>query len=157
MIGLIQRVSQARVEIENKIVASINAGLLLFLCIEKNDAEAQCDQMLSRVIKLRIFSDKSGNMNNSLMSIDGLGSLGGLLVVSQFTLAADLSSGSRPCFSSAADPNRGRVLYDYFLMQATKFQPDLQKGQFGKNMQVTLVNDGPVTILLRVTSSMSDS
>jgi D-tyrosyl-tRNA(Tyr) deacylase len=107
--------------------------------------------MLAKVLKLRIFSDDAGKMNRSVQDMDGQGTAGGLLVVSQFTLAADASGGNRPSFTAAASPDVGRSLYDYFVAQAKVAHPLVQTGQFGADMQVHLVNDGPVTIPLRMT------
>ena len=150
MMALLQRVAQARVEIGGQIVGQIGAGLLVLLCAEQGDTDALADKMLAKILKLRIFSDAAGKMNLSVQDLDGKGTTGGLLVVSQFTLAADLSSGNRPGFSNAAAPAEGRRLYDYFVGQARLVHPLVQTGQFGADMQVHLVNDGPVTIPLRL-------
>ncbi|MDR3454511.1 MAG: D-aminoacyl-tRNA deacylase [Rhodoferax sp.] len=150
MIALIQRVSQARVVIDGNTVGQIGAGLLVLVCAERGDAEAQADKLLAKILKLRIFSDDAGKMNRSVQDLDGQGSAGGLLVVSQFTLAADTASGNRPGFSNAAPPDEGRRLYDYFVARARTAHPVVQTGQFGADMQVHLVNDGPVTIPLRI-------
>jgi D-tyrosyl-tRNA(Tyr) deacylase len=150
MIAVLQRVSEARVLIEGQIVGEIGAGLLLLLCAERGDSEAESDKLLGKVLKLRIFSDAAGKMNHSLQDMDGRGTSGGLLVVSQFTLAADVSGGNRPGFTLAAAPAQGRRLYDYFVAQARRAHPVVQTGQFGADMQVHLVNDGPVTIPLRM-------
>lgn len=141
MIGLVQRVSEARVVVEGRTTGEIGAGLLLLLCAERGDAEAQADRLLAKVLKLRIFSDDEGKMNRSVQDIGG-----GLLVVSQFTLAADLSGGNRPSFGNAAAPEEGRRLYDYFVAQARMVHPVVQTGEFAADMKVQLVNDGPVTI-----------
>jgi D-tyrosyl-tRNA(Tyr) deacylase len=150
MIGLLQRVSSARVEIAGQVSGEIGAGLLLLLCAERGDSEFQCDKMLAKILKLRIFNDDAGKMNRSVQDIDGRGGVGGLLVVSQFTLAADASGGNRPSFTAAASRDEGRRLYDYFVAQARRAHPMVQTGQFAADMQVHLVNDGPVTIPLRV-------
>ena len=150
MMALLQRVSQARVEIDGQVVGAIGAGLLVLLCAERGDSEAQSDKLLDKIGKLRIFSDESGKMNRSVQDIDGQGAAGALLVVSQFTLAADASGGNRPGFSAAAAPHEGRRLYDYFVAQARRRHGDVQTGEFGADMQVHLVNDGPVTIPLRM-------
>ena len=150
MIAVLQRVSEARVLIEGQIVGEIGAGLLLLLCAERGDSEAESDKLLGKVLKLRIFSDAAGKMNHSLQDMDGRGTAGGLLVVSQFTLAADVSGGNRPGFTLAAAPAQGRRLYDYFVAQARLAHPVVRTGQFGADMQVHLVNDGPVTIPLRM-------
>jgi len=143
LIGLVQRVSEARVVVEGRTTGEIGAGLLLLLCAERGDAEAQADKLLAKVLKLRIFSDGEGKMNRSVQDIGG-----GLLVVSQFTLAADLSGGNRPSFGNAAAPEEGRRLYDYFVAQARMVHPVVQTGEFAADMKVQLVNDGPVTIPL---------
>lgn len=143
MIGLVQRVSEARVVVEGRTTGEIGAGLLLLVCAERGDAEAQADKLLAKVLKLRIFSDEQGKMNRSVQDIAG-----GLLVVSQFTLAADTSGGNRPGFGNAAAPEEGRRLYDYFVAQAREAHPVVQTGEFAADMKVQLVNDGPVTIPL---------
>ena len=144
MLGLIQRVTSASVSIEENIHGHINQGILLLLGIEKNDATDQADQLLKKILNYRIFTDDSGKMNQSLTDITGE-----LLVVSQFTLAADTKKGLRPSFSSAAPPTEAEILYDYFLDQANKIHNGkIASGQFGADMQVSLCNDGPVTFLL---------
>lgn len=150
MIAVLQRVRQARVEVEGRVVGAIGAGLLVLLCAERGDSEGQSDRMLAKILQLRIFSDDAGKMNRSLQDLDGQGTAGGLLVVSQFTLAADASRGNRPSFAAAAQADLGRKLYEYFVSQARLLHADVQSGQFGADMQVHLVNDGPVTIPLRM-------
>lgn len=150
MLALLQRVSEARVVIDGVLAGEIGPGLLVLLCAEHGDAEAQANKLLAKLLKLRIFSDSAGKMNHSVQDMDGLGLAGGLLVVSQFTLAADVSGSNRPSFKSAAAPEEGRRLYDYFVAQARLAHPKVQTGQFGADMQVHLVNDGPVTIPLRM-------
>jgi len=150
MIAVLQRVSEARVVIDGQAVGAIDAGLLVLLCAERGDTELQSDRMLAKVVKLRIFSDDAGKMNRSVQDMDGQGKTGGLLVVSQFTLAADASGGNRPSFTAAAKPDEGRRLYEYFVTQARRVHGKVQTGQFGADMQVHLVNDGPVTIPLRI-------
>ena len=142
MLALIQRVSEARVVVDGEVIGQIGAGLLVLVCAERGDSEAQAD-------KLRIFSDDAGKMNRSVRDLDGQGAVGGLLLVSQFTLAADLSSGTRPGFSGAAAPDDGRRLYDYVVAQARQFHPVVQTGRFAADMKLHLVNDGPVTIPFR--------
>ncbi len=150
MMALLQRVLQARVEIAGTINGSIGPGLLVLLCAERGDTPAQADKLLAKLLKLRIFSDAQGKMNLSVQDLDGRGTAGGLLLVSQFTLAADTRSGNRPGFSGAALPADGQRLYDYFVTQARRAHPLVQTGVFGADMQVHLVNDGPVTIPLRI-------
>ncbi len=150
MMALLQRVALARVEIAGAVVGSIGPGLVVLLCAERGDTPALVDKLLAKILKLRIFNDAAGKMNHSVQDMDGQGSAGGLLVVSQFTLAADTASGNRPGFSAAALPDDGRRLYDYFVVQAGRAHPVVQAGQFGADMQVHLVNDGPVTIPLRM-------
>ena len=150
MIAVLQRVSQAHVVIDGQVHGQIGAGLLLLLCAEQGDTEAQADRLLAKILKLRIFSDAAGKMNLSVQDLDGQGSSGGLLIVSQFTLAADVSGGNRPSFTQAARPEDGRRLYDYFVAQARAAHAVVQTGVFAADMQVHLVNDGPVTIPLRI-------
>ncbi len=141
MISVLQRVRQARVEVSGEIVGQIEQGLLVLLCAEQGDTEKEADKLLAKMLKLRIFSDDAGKMNLSVQDVGG-----GLLVVSQFTLAADTKGGNRPSFTGAAAPDEGRRLYDYFVAQAKAAHPVVQTGQFAADMQVHLVNDGPVTI-----------
>ena len=144
MLGLIQRVTFASVSIDAEIHGHINQGLLLLLGIEKNDTSAQADQLLHKLLNYRIFNDDQRKMNLSLNDIKG-----DLLVVSQFTLAADTKKGLRPSFSSAAPPAQAEILYDHFLIKAKKAPVGtVTNGQFGADMQVSLCNDGPVTFLL---------
>jgi D-tyrosyl-tRNA(Tyr) deacylase len=150
MLALLQRVRRAQVVVADAVVGKIGHGLLVMLCAERGDTEAQADKLLAKLLKLRIFSDAQGKMNLSVQSLDGQGGVGGLLVVSQFTLAADTSGGNRPSFTSAAAPDEGRRLYDYFVAQARSAHPLVETGQFAADMQVELVNDGPVTIPMRV-------
>ena len=145
MKAIVQRVAGARVDIAGRTVGAIGAGLLVLLCAERGDADAMADRMLAKLLKLRIFSDEAGKMNRSVQDIGG-----GLLVVSQFTLAADVSGGNRPSFTQAAAPDEGRRLYDYFVNRARAAHPVVATGEFGADMQVHLVNDGPVTIPLQM-------
>ena len=145
MKALLQRVARAQVRVEGTAIGSIDAGLLLLLCAEAGDTEAVADKLLAKVLKLRIFSDAQGKMNRSLQDVQG-----GLLVVSQFTLAADTTGGNRPSFTAAAKPEEGRRLYDYFVQQARSAHPVVQTGKFAADMQVELVNDGPVTMMLQL-------
>lgn len=145
MLAVLQRVRQARVEIHGQTVGAIEAGLLVLVCAERGDTEATGERLLAKLLKLRIFSDEAGKMNRSVQDVQG-----GLLIVSQFTLAADTSSGNRPSFTQAAPPDEGRRLYDAFVAQARLAWPQVQTGEFGADMQVHLVNDGPVTIPMTV-------
>jgi len=151
MMALLQRVRSARVEVAGQVIGAIDAGLLVLLCAEPGDNAAVCDRMLAKILKLRIFCDVVGKMNHSLQDMDGQGHVGGLLLVSQFTLAADTSGGNRPSFTRAAPPDDGRRWFDHVVAQARCLHPVVQTGEFGADMQVHLVNDGPVTIPLRMT------
>jgi D-tyrosyl-tRNA(Tyr) deacylase len=145
LISVLQRVSSARVEVGGLTIGEIGVGLLVLVCAERGDTEVQADKLLAKLLKLRIFSDDAGKMNRSVQDVEG-----GLLVVSQFTLAADTSGGNRPGFSNAASPEEGRRLYDYFVERARASHPVVQTGEFAADMKVHLVNDGPVTIPLRI-------
>ena len=147
MKAILQRVANARVDIAGQTVGAIDAGLLILLCAERGDVDALADRMLAKILKLRIFSDDAGKMNRSVQDIGG-----GLLVVSQFTLAADVSGGNRPSFTQAAPPDEGRRLYEYFVAQARAAHPVVATGEFGADMQVHLLNDGPVTIPLQMSA-----
>jgi D-tyrosyl-tRNA(Tyr) deacylase len=147
MIALLQRVSEASVRVDGEVIGQIGAGILVLLCAEKGDTEAVADKMLAKMLKLRIFGDGAGKMNLSVQDVAG-----GLLVVSQFTLAADVSSGTRPGFSGAAAPDDARRLYDHFVAQAQKDHPVVQTGRFAADMKVALTNDGPITIPMRMTA-----
>jgi D-tyrosyl-tRNA(Tyr) deacylase len=145
MMALLQRVREARVEIDGQVVGQIGQGLLVLLCAERGDTEAVGAKLLQKILKLRIFADDAGKMNRSVQDVQG-----GLLVVSQFTLAADVSSGNRPSFTQAAAPDEGRRLYEDFVQQARAVHAVVETGQFGADMQVHLVNDGPVTVPMRM-------
>ena len=145
MKAVVQRVASARVDIAGQTVGAIDAGLLVLLCAERGDVDVLADRMLAKLLKLRIFSDDAGKMNRSVQDIGG-----GLLVVSQFTLAADVSGGNRPSFTQAAAPDEGRRLYEYFVAKARAAHPVVATGEFGAGMQVHLINDGPVTIPLQM-------
>jgi D-tyrosyl-tRNA(Tyr) deacylase len=145
MISLLQRVSEARVDIAGNTVGTIGPGLLVLVCAEPDDTEATGEKLLAKILKLRIFGDEAGKMNRSLQDIGG-----GLLIVSQFTLAADTKGGNRPGFTGAAPPALGESLYDAFVKAARAQHPLVQTGRFGADMKVHLVNDGPVTIPLRI-------
>jgi len=178
LISVVQRVSQAHVVVNGQVIGEIGAGLPVLLCAERGDWEAQADKLLVKILKLRIFSDepgagppqarpapsggsaahavasvgagKPGKMNRSVQD-----TAGGLLIVSQFTLAADASGGNRPSFTAAAAPEEGRRLYDYFVARARTVHSVVQTGEFAADMQVHLVNDGPVTIPLRIEPAVS--
>ena len=145
MIALLQRVRQARVEVAGTCIGAIGPGLLLLLCAEQGDRVQETERLLAKVLKLRVFGDAAGKMNRSLQDVAG-----GLLIVSQFTLAADTSGGNRPGVRQAAAPAEGRRLYDDFVARARATHPEVATGAFGADMQVHLVNDGPVTIPLRM-------
>jgi D-tyrosyl-tRNA(Tyr) deacylase len=145
MLALLQRVKEARVEIAGEIVGSIQGGLLVLICAERGDTEATGDKLLAKILKLRIFADEAGKMNRSVQDVGG-----GLLIVSQFTLAADTTGGNRPSFTNAAPPEDGRRLYEDFVAKARVAHPLVQTGQFAADMQVHLVNDGPVTIPMQM-------
>lgn len=144
MIGLLQRVSDARVEVDGRVVGSIGRGLLVLVAIERDDGETQADRLLERLLTYRVFPDDFGRMNRSLSEIAG-----GLLLVSQFTLAADTSKGTRPGFSPAAAPEDGRRLFEYLVRIARQSHPQVETGEFGADMKVSLTNDGPVTFWLQ--------
>jgi D-tyrosyl-tRNA(Tyr) deacylase len=143
MKALIQRVRHARVEVAGEVLGAIDQGLLVLVGIEREDDRARADKLLHKLLRYRVFSDEQGKMNRSLTDVGG-----GLLMVSQFTLAADMGSGLRPSFSSAAAPQLGEELYEYLLDQARLQHPGVACGRFGADMQVHLQNDGPVTFLL---------
>lgn len=145
MKALLQRVADARVEVDGAVVGAIGNGLLVLVGVEPHDSRASADKLLKRLLEYRVFSDAEGKMNLSLSDVNG-----GLLLVSQFTLAADTRSGRRPSFSSAAPPALGAELFDYLLQQAQQRHPQVASGRFGADMQVHLINDGPVTFLLEV-------
>ncbi|WP_291931825.1 D-aminoacyl-tRNA deacylase [Limnohabitans sp.] len=147
MIAVLQRVSEASVRVEGAVIGEIDAGLLVLLCAEKGDTEAVADKMLAKMLKLRIFSDEAGKMNRSVQDVGG-----GLLVVSQFTLAADVAGGNRPSFTQAAAPEDGLRLYEHFVAQARAAHPVVQTGQFAADMKVSLVNDGPITVPMRMSA-----
>ena len=145
MIGLLQRVSAANVAADGAVIAAIGRGLLVLVGVEAGDGEPQVDRLLERLLGYRVFPDAEGRMNLALHEVGG-----GLLLVPQFTLAADTSKGARPGFSTAAPPEAGRALYEYLVARARGAHPQVGAGRFGADMQVTLTNDGPVTFWLRV-------
>ena len=143
MIALIQRVTQAEVRVQARVTGAIGPGILAFIGVQKDDTEAEGARLLERLLSYRIFPDAQGRMNRDLRATRG-----GLLLVSQFTLAADTRSGTRPGFSTAATPERARQLYEQLLARARAAHPQVACGEFGADMQVSLVNDGPVTFWL---------
>ena len=145
MIGLLQRVTNASVEVDGQCIGKINAGLLVLIGVEKNDTEQQADRLLERLLSYRVFADNEDKMNLSLTDVGG-----GLLLVPQFTLAADTQKGKRPSFSSAASPALGEQLFNYILNRAQTQHSIVSSGQFGEDMKVGLINDGPVTFWLQV-------
>ncbi|MFZ1827610.1 MAG: D-aminoacyl-tRNA deacylase [Candidatus Competibacteraceae bacterium] len=145
MIGLLQRVCAAQVEIEGERVGEIDAGLLVLIGVERGDGEAQAERLLQRLLSYRVFADAEGKMNRSLRDIGG-----GLLLVPQFTLAADTRNGLRPSFAAAAPPRQGERLFNHLVAQAGQQHTPVATGRFGAHMQVSLINDGPVTFWLQV-------
>ena len=143
MIALIQRVTNANVVVEEQIIGEIDQGILALIGVEKDDSFANADRLLERLLGYRIFSDQDDKMNLSVTDVGG-----GILLVPQFTLAADTRKGKRPSFSTAAPPQKGAELFDYFLSQAAQKYPQVAAGKFGADMQVSLCNDGPVTFWL---------
>lgn len=145
MLAVVQRVAQARVEVGGRVIGEIGRGLMVLVCAERGDTDTEAQRLLAKLLKLRIFSDDAGRMNRSVQDVAG-----GLLLVSQFTLAADTSGGNRPSFTRAAPPDEGRRLYDHLVALARQAHPVVATGEFGADMQVHLVNDGPVTIPLQI-------
>lgn len=144
MIGLLQRVSHASVTVDGAVVGAIGAGLLVLVCAERGDSEREADALLSKLLGYRVFADQAGKMNHSVSEVGGA-----LLLVPQFTLAADTRSGTRPSFTPAAAPADGLRLFEHFLAQARARHPTVESGRFGADMQVALTNDGPVTFWLQ--------
>jgi D-aminoacyl-tRNA deacylase len=144
---ILQRVQQASVTVDGQSIGAISHGLLILLCAERGDTDAMVEKMLAKILKLRIFGDEAGKMNRTVQDVGG-----GLLIVSQFTLAADVSGGNRPSFTNAAPPDEGRRLYELFVAQARAAHAIVQTGQFAADMKVSLINDGPVTIPIRMTA-----
>ena len=145
MIALLQRVSQAGVTVDGQLIGAIDAGLMVLVCAEKGDSEKEADLLLAKLLGYRVFGDAAGKMNLSVTDVAG-----GLLLVPQFTLAADTNSGTRPSFTPAAAPADGLRLFDYFVRQARARHAKVATGQFGADMKVSLTNDGPVTFWLQV-------
>lgn len=145
MLAVLQRVSEARVTVDGETLGEIGHGLLVLVCAERGDTPTEADKLLAKLLKLRIFADQAGKMNRSVRDVGG-----GLLLVSQFTLAADTAGGNRPSFTNTADPQTGKRLYEHFVAQARAAHPQVQTGRFAADMKVQLINDGPVTIPLRI-------
>ncbi|MCE2866710.1 MAG: D-aminoacyl-tRNA deacylase [Oxalobacteraceae bacterium] len=145
MIGLLQRVSEASVRVDDTIVGQIGKGLLVLLCAERGDSRKEADALLNKLLNFRVFSDAEGKMNLNLAQVQG-----GLLLVPQFTLAADTRSGTRPSFTPAAPPALANELFDYTVRCARQAHSQVETGRFGADMKVALVNDGPVTFWLHV-------
>jgi D-tyrosyl-tRNA(Tyr) deacylase len=145
MIGLLQRVSEARVSIDGQIVGEIRRGILVLVGVERGDDNVRADRLLERLLGYRVFPDVNSRMNLSVRDIEG-----GVLLVPQFTLAADTQTGTRASFAQAADPGTGRLIFDHLLTEARRLHPTVASGVFGADMQVGLVNDGPVTFWLKV-------
>jgi len=145
MIGLLQRVTQAKVEVADELVGQVSEGLLVLVGVERDDSEREADRLLERLLGYRVFEDDTGRMNRSVQDIGG-----GLLLVPQFTLPADTRKGTRPSFTPAAAPEEGERLFDYLVARAREKHPDVATGRFGADMQVSLTNDGPVTFWLQV-------
>lgn len=144
MIALLQRVSEASVNVDGQIIASIEQGILVFIAVEKDDTEAQADRLLERLLSYRIFTDPQGKMNLSVQD-----SKGDILLVPQFTLAADTRKGNRPNFTPAATPEQGKRLFEHLVTRGCEQYQHIATGRFGANMQVSLINDGPVTFWMR--------
>ena len=147
MIALIQRVAQAEVRVSTRVTGAIDRGVLAFIGVQREDSESAADRLLERLLTYRIFADDQGRMNLDVRAVGG-----GVLLVSQFTLAADTRSGTRPGFSTAAAPERARELFEYLVLRARAAHPQVATGEFGADMQVSLVNDGPVTFWLETHS-----
>jgi D-tyrosyl-tRNA(Tyr) deacylase len=145
VIALLQRASSASVVVDGDLVGAIGAGLMVLVCAERNDSEREADALLSKLLACRVFPDDAGKMNRSVADIGG-----GLLLVPQFTLAADTRSGTRPSFTPAAPPEQGRRLFDYFVERARRQHGQVETGRFGADMKVSLTNDGPVTFWLQI-------
>jgi D-tyrosyl-tRNA(Tyr) deacylase len=149
MIGLLQRVSEASVRVDDAIVGRIDQGLLVLLCAERGDTHKEADALLNKLLTYRVFSDAEGKMNLNVSQVNG-----GLLLVPQFTLAADTRSGTRPSFTPAAPPTVANQLFDYTVQRARQAHPQVETGRFGADMKVALINDGPVTFWLHIAPSV---
>lgn len=150
MLSVIQRVKQAHVEVAGENIGRIDAGLVVLVCAQATDTAETSERFLNKLLRLRIFSDDAGKMNRSVQNLDGQGTPGGILLISQFTLAADTRSGTRPGFSAAAPPDMAKAWFDDLLRRAELAHPLVQSGRFAADMAVHLVNDGPVTIPLNL-------
>ena len=140
---VIQRVKEASVRVEDKVIGQIEKGYLVLIGVSDNDTESVADKMIKKMVGLRIFEDENGKTNLSLEAVDG-----GLLLVSQFTLYANCKKGNRPSFTEAGDPEKAEMIYEYIISECRKSVPEVETGRFGAEMEVSLVNDGPFTILL---------
>jgi D-tyrosyl-tRNA(Tyr) deacylase len=145
VIAVLQRVERAQVDVAGQTIGAIGQGILMLVCAEPSDTEKEVEKLIDKTLKLRIFSDPAGKMNLSLKDVGG-----GLLIVSQFTLAADVSAGNRPSFTGAAGAEQGRRLYEHVVRYSSALHEPVASGEFGADMQVSLVNDGPVTIPMRI-------
>jgi D-tyrosyl-tRNA(Tyr) deacylase len=152
MIGLLQRVAEASVSVDGELIGSIGSGLMVLVGVERGDSEAQADRLLERLLGYRVFADAEDKMNLSLRDIEG-----GLLLVPQFTLPADTRKGMRPSFTPAAAPEEGKRLFNYLLERACRAHPTVSSGRFAADMQVALINDGPVTFWLHVPPHRTES
>jgi len=148
LIALLQRVSEASVRVDGELIGRIDQGLLIFLCAERNDTEKEADTLLAKLLGYRVFYDADGKMNLNVAQVNG-----GVLLVPQFTLAADTRSGTRPSFTPAAPPALARQLFDYAVDRARAAHPVVETGKFGADMKVALINDGPVTFWLQAPST----
>jgi D-tyrosyl-tRNA(Tyr) deacylase len=145
VIALLQRASSASVMVDGDVVGAIGVGLMVLVCAERNDSEREADSLLAKLLAYRVFADEAGKMNRSIADVGG-----DLLLVPQFTLAADTRSGTRPSFTPAAPPDEGRRLFDYFVERARRQHGSVETGRFGADMKVSLTNDGPVTFWLQI-------
>lgn len=150
MLSVIQRVATARVEVGGEVIGAIDQGLLVLVCAQAGDTAETADRFVHKLLRLRIFEDDAGKMNRSVQDLDGAGRLGGVLLVSQFTLAADTKSGTRPGFSGAAAPTVARAWFDGLVARMRQAHPIVATGRFATDMQVHLINDGPVTIPMQL-------
>lgn len=150
MKAIVQRVSSAHVTVGGDVVGRIETGLLVLVCAMPGDTQASADKLLDKLLKLRVFANAYGKLDHSLPNTDGAGKVGGLLLISQFTLSADTRKGNRPSFAASAPPEQAKVLFDYLVQRAKALHPVVATGRFATEMQVQLVNDGPITIPLDI-------